>query len=271
MIVPPDVMRDLASVARKLYPESRDEPGKDGKLTLFGTKFETGPKRAMRYEMDETDVAGILKAIRQGKQHSDFLLATIHSHEGADSTGPDPKSDFADTPAEFVHTLAKAAIDAGADAFMTTGIHHLGPIEIYKGRPIFYGLGDFFWSDIQEPMPADFYAQYRDSTGAFEHPEKATDADLENALNAAAFDGDMPFDSVITESRFEHGRVAEIRLYPIYLGYGMKLTQSGIPRVASPEKGMQVLRRLQSISAAYGTRIEIETSSEWHSVGVIHP
>jgi poly-gamma-glutamate capsule biosynthesis protein CapA/YwtB (metallophosphatase superfamily) len=271
MIVPADVMRDLTSVARKLYPEAHDEIGKDGKLTLFGAKFETGQRRAMRYDMDETDLAEILKAIRQGKQHSDFLLATIHSHEGADSTGPDPKSDFADTPAEFVHTLAKAAIDAGADAFMTTGIHHLGPIEIYKGRPIFYGLGDFFWSDIQEPMPADFYAQYRDSLSAFEHPEKATDADLENVLNAGAFDGDMPFDSVITESRFDHGRVAEIRLYPIYLGYGMKLTQSGIPRVASPEKGVQILRRLQSISAPYGTKIEIETSAEWHSVGVIRP
>jgi hypothetical protein len=120
-------------------------------------------------------------------------------------------------------------------------------------------------------MPADFYAQYRDSLSAFEHPENATDADLENVLNAGAFDGDMPFDSVITESRFDHGRLAEVRLYPIYLGYGMKLTQSGIPRVASPEKGVQILRRLQSISAPFGTKIEIETSAEWHSVGVIRP
>ena len=271
MIVPPDVMRDLQAVAQKLYPETHTR-NDDTKLTLFGTKFEAGSKRAMHYEMNPEDFAGILKSVRQGKQHSDFLLVTIHSHEAADSAAPDAKSDFADTPAEFVHTLAKAAIDAGADVFLTTGIHHLGPIEIYKGRPIFYGLGDFFWSDMQEPMPADFYTQYRESlTGAFGHPERATDADLENVLNAEAFDGDMPFDSVITESRFDHGQIAEIRLYPVYLGYGMKLTESGIPRVASPEKGQQILKRLQTISAAYGTKIEIESSPEWHYVGVIRP
>jgi hypothetical protein len=273
MIVPQDVMRDLTSISRKLYPEApppKNNAQDKDKLTLFGTKFEAGSKRGLRYDMDATDLAGILKSLRQGKQHSDFLLVTIHSHEAIDSSAPDAKNDFADHPAGFVETLAHAAIDTGADVFLTTGIHHLGPVEIYKGRPIFYGLGDFFWSDIQEPMPADFYAQYRESlVGAFEHPERATDADFENVLNAEAFDGDMPFESVITESRFDHGRVAEIRLYPIYLGYGMKLTESGIPRVASAERGMQILQRLQILSQPYGTRINIENSDEWHHIGVI--
>ena len=270
MVVPPEVMRDLANLSRKLYPDAKPESSE--KLTVFDTTFEAGPKRAMHYEMDGTDLTGILKAVRDGKQQSDFLLVTIHSHEAADSSGPDAKTDFADTPADFVHTLAKAAIDSGADVFLTTGIHHLGPIEIYKGRPIFYGLGDFFWSDIQEPMPADFYAQYRDSLpGAFKNPEKATDADFVNVLNAESFAGDLPFESVITESRFDHGRVSEIRLYPIDLGYGMKLTESGIPRVASAEKGMQILKRLQAVSAPYGTKIDIVSDTDWHSVGVIRP
>jgi poly-gamma-glutamate synthesis protein (capsule biosynthesis protein) len=269
-VVSADTMRDMMSLARKLYPEWKPSTGSTG-LTLFDTKFETGAKPGLRYEMDVTDRAGILKAVRQGKEHSDFLLVTIHSHEPAESSAPDAKSDFADVPADFVHLLAKSAIDAGADIFLATGIHHLGPIEIYKGRPIFYGLGDFFWSDIQEPMPADFYAQYRESLGAFKNPEKVTDADLANALNAETFDGDLPFESVITESRFDHGHVAEIRLYPVDLGYGMKLTESGIPRVASAETGMKILKRLQTISAPYGTKIDIESSPDWHYVGVIRP
>jgi len=175
-------------------------------------------------------------------------------------------------PAEFVHTIAKAAVNAGADAFLTTGIHHLGPIEIYEGRPIFYGLGDFFWSDIQEPMPADFYVQYKDSLlAAFTNPEKPTDADLTNVLNAEYFAGELPFESVITENRFDHGHVAEIRLYPVDLGYGMKLTESGIPRVPSAEKAMNILKRLQMISAPYGTRLDIESAQDWHYVGIIRP
>jgi len=195
---------------------------------------------------------------------------TIHSHEPADTTSADSKNDFGDAPAEFVHELAKAAIDAGADAFLTTGIHHLGPIEIYKGRPIFYGLGNFFWSDIQEPMPADFYAQYQESIrGAFNNPEKATDADMANVLNAESFAGDLPFESVISESRFEQGRLSEIRLYPVDLGYGMRLTESGIPRAATANKAMKILKRLADISGPYGTRMRIENSQPWNYVGVI--
>lgn len=268
-IVPRDVMNDLSALSQKLYPGTK--PGLADKLSLFDAKFEAGPKRALHYEMDPTDFAGILKAVRQGKQHSDVLLVSIHSHEAADSTAPDAKSDFADTPADFVPTLAKAAIDAGADAFLATGIHHLGPIEIYKGRPIFYGLGDFFWSDIQEPMPADFYAQYGRSLEAFQHPERATDADLTNVLNAETFAGPLPFESVITQTRFDHGQVSEIRLYPVWLGYGLKLTDSGIPRVASPDTAKVILERLQKMSAPLGTKISIEPSPEWRSIGVIRP
>jgi poly-gamma-glutamate capsule biosynthesis protein CapA/YwtB (metallophosphatase superfamily) len=276
VMVPANVMRDLQSIAKELYPAapvSFSANDKDhAKLTLFDTNFEIDSTRKLKYEMDADDLAGILKAVRQGKQHADFLLVTIHSHESSDMISASPKNDFDDTPADFVHELAKAAIDAGADAFLATGIHHLGPIEIYKGRPIFYGLGDFFWSDIQEPLPADAYLQYRHSVlGAFKEPARATDADIANVLNAQSFAGDLPFESVITESRFDHGRLTEIRLYPVDLGYGMKLTESGIPRVASAEKASKVLNRLRSVSATYGTKLQIESSPDWHYVGVIRP
>ena len=67
-------------------------------------------------------------------------------------------------------------------------MHHLGPIEIYKGRPIFYGLGNFIWSDIQEPLAADLYERHRDLlAAAFGDPSKATDADLTALLNATGF------------------------------------------------------------------------------------
>ena len=275
VVVPEQVMWDLQKVAHDLYGVasiSDKNKNQRGKLTLFSTKFEVGAKRHIDYAMDPDDLAAILKAVRQGKQHSDFLLVTIHSHEPADTMSADPKTDFDDTPASFLQDLAKASIDSGADVFLTTGIHHLGPIEIYKGRPIFYGLGDFYWSDIQEPMPADFYRQYRESMhGAFKDPDRATDADTTNVLNAQFFAGDLPFESVITESRFDHGQLSETRLYPVDLGYGMRLTESGIPRAASAEKAQRILKRLQMLSQPYGTRIQIERSADWHYVGIIRP
>ena len=39
--------------------------------------------------------------------------------------------------------IAHAAIDAGADVVMGHGPHHACGVEMYRGKPIFYGLGSF--------------------------------------------------------------------------------------------------------------------------------
>lgn len=43
-------------------------------------------------------------------------------------------------PLQYMTEIARAAIDAGADIVMGHGAHYALPVEIYKGRPIFYGL-----------------------------------------------------------------------------------------------------------------------------------
>jgi poly-gamma-glutamate capsule biosynthesis protein CapA/YwtB (metallophosphatase superfamily) len=276
-VVPAVAMKKLLTLEHTLYPTLHEDLKPEDmvnavpkKLSLFGTKFELGDTFTYRYEMDQEDLQGILWAIRQGKQNSDFLIATIHSHEPATSATPEPPNDFEDAPAPFLRELAEAAIDSGADAFFVTGIHHLGPIEVYKGKPILYGLGNFFWSDIQEPVSADQYQISRATLEqAFRHPERATDADLLNLENKQSFAGDPPFESMIVKSVFEKGKLAEIRLYPLDLGYGRKLTESGIPRPASPEKGSKILQRLRTLSAPYGTKIQIQTAVDGKPVGVI--
>src|SRR6202521_3430914 len=44
---------------------------------------------------------------------------------------------------QYMKEIARAAIDAGADIVVGHGPHYSLPIEVYKGRPIFYGLGSF--------------------------------------------------------------------------------------------------------------------------------
>jgi poly-gamma-glutamate capsule biosynthesis protein CapA/YwtB (metallophosphatase superfamily) len=44
---------------------------------------------------------------------------------------------------QYMTEIAHAAIDAGADVVVGHGPHYSLPVEIYKGRPIFYGLGSF--------------------------------------------------------------------------------------------------------------------------------
>jgi len=255
-VVPKEMIGQLIAMRNSVESKS-DNPGP---VSLFGQQFEPGTSFHYRYEMNPDDLSAILKNIRQGKQNSDFLIATIHSHETLNE-------DEIEIPAQFLTELAHAAIDAGADEFAVTGIHHLSGVEIYKGRPIFYGLANFFWSDVVDFLPADIYSKYRDKMAeAFQHPEKATDADLTALLNASGFNNDRTFQSMIAESRFDHGTLAEIRLYPIDLGYGRKLPESGIPRMASPQKAAEILSWLQKVSAQYGTKITIE-----NNIGIIRP
>jgi poly-gamma-glutamate synthesis protein (capsule biosynthesis protein) len=259
-VVPSKIMAALAEIKRAM-DEAR---GKDldaagdppAELALFGVEFRLGETFAYRYEMNALDLAEILKSVRLGKQHADFLVATIHAHE----SGFDE-----DSPGDFLRELARNAIDAGADAFIVHGIHHLGPIEVYAGKPIFYGLANFFWSDVQEPIDPILHETYAARVAeAFADPTAATDADLTALLNATGFNNERTFQSVIAVSRFEKGRVAEIRLHPIDLGYGLRLPDSGVPRIASSAKGRPILERLAAISAPYGAQISIRKN-----VGII--
>jgi poly-gamma-glutamate capsule biosynthesis protein CapA/YwtB (metallophosphatase superfamily) len=44
---------------------------------------------------------------------------------------------------QYMTDIAHAAIDAGADVVVGHGPHYSLPVEIYKGKPVFYGLGSF--------------------------------------------------------------------------------------------------------------------------------
>jgi poly-gamma-glutamate synthesis protein (capsule biosynthesis protein) len=44
---------------------------------------------------------------------------------------------------DYQRELGHMAIDFGADMIVGTGSHHIGPIEVYRRKPIFYSLGNF--------------------------------------------------------------------------------------------------------------------------------
>jgi poly-gamma-glutamate capsule biosynthesis protein CapA/YwtB (metallophosphatase superfamily) len=68
--------------------------------------------------------------IRDLRARSDIVVSSHHmGHKG----------DILDFQSEIAH----AAIDAGADVVMAHAEHYPLGIEIYKGKPIFYGLGSF--------------------------------------------------------------------------------------------------------------------------------
>ena len=44
---------------------------------------------------------------------------------------------------QYMTDIAHSAIDAGADVVVGHGPHYSLPVEVYKGKPIFYGVGSF--------------------------------------------------------------------------------------------------------------------------------
>jgi poly-gamma-glutamate synthesis protein (capsule biosynthesis protein) len=44
---------------------------------------------------------------------------------------------------QYMTEIAHAAIDAGADVVVGHGPHFILPMEVYKGKPVFYGMGNF--------------------------------------------------------------------------------------------------------------------------------
>ncbi|WP_310593402.1 CapA family protein [Pedomonas mirosovicensis] len=217
----------------------------EGTVRLLGAKYRAiepySGKITFSYEMDEQDLSGNLLAVRQGKQNSNFMVFAVHNHEpGNDS----------DVPADFAITLARRAIDEGADAYVGHGPHILRGIEIYKGKPIFYSLGNFaMMNNSLDALPRDMYEQYAVEPGSRTVPE------LLQARAEKTFADPRLYESVIAVSRYVDGRVAEIRLYPIDLGVNVQGAGRGVPRLADPTVGRRILERLQSLSKPFGTEI----------------
>ncbi len=244
------VTAEEMEMLRALRPET-GLLGDTATVSLFGRHFEAGEGRGYRHEMDPQDLADFLLNVRQGKQASDLLVVMVHSHETRRDGYPEP-------PSAFLKQLAHAAIDTGADIVCVSGIHHVGPIDLYRRRPIFYGLGNFIWSDLQEFLPSELFDLNRDLMDeAFKSPSKATAADLNAVINARHFAQPEVFETVLPIVRFEGAELAEIVLHPIDLGQGDPLTSSGIPRLARGEQADRILNRVRDASVAFGCKHEL--------------
>jgi poly-gamma-glutamate capsule biosynthesis protein CapA/YwtB (metallophosphatase superfamily) len=211
-------------------------------LILFGTRYKVGEKvGSLTYTIDQRDLDGIVRSIRVGKQSSDFMVVAIHAHQNSFSY--QAYSHDNSTP-DFLIELAHKAIDNGADVFVGHGVHTLRGVEIYKGKPIFYGVASF----VQHEGPA---IEVTDPT-RLPVAQQSRQPDNKEVL--------------LTTSRYEGGRLVEVRLYPVDCGIDgtRPVSKAGIPMTPSPEQAHRILKHVQDLSRPFGTTISIEDN-----VGVI--
>jgi poly-gamma-glutamate synthesis protein (capsule biosynthesis protein) len=243
VIVDREAMAALRRLAASLPAGSVDPPAAQGPLRLLGTVYQEGPKPGFTYDVDATDQREFLRAVRQGKLNSDLLIVNIHSHE---------PGNWSDPPAPFLLDLAHAAIDAGADIIVCEGPHHLRGVEVYKGRPIFYSLGNYlFTMSSAEPVGADIAERLAAA------PEGQADAEFNESRVGIHIANPDWYRGVVAVTVYRGGRAAEIQLHPIELDLTARMADRGVPHAATGPEASAILDRLARLSAPFGTHIEI--------------
>jgi poly-gamma-glutamate synthesis protein (capsule biosynthesis protein) len=197
-----------------------------------------------------------LESIRDASRQADWVLFSLHAHEGA----------WKDTerPAEFTEEFARAAIDAGAHTVIGHGHHAMRGIEVHDGRPIFYSLGNFiFQNETVQKMPSDFYERYNldpyDGTPsqAYDTRQK-TEAKPGHPQTPWFTDDRKYWISILPLMTFEGDILTELKLHPIELGQHKPRSQRGRPTLADRELADEILETIRKLSKPYGTEINNE-------------
>ncbi|WP_180899720.1 CapA family protein [Martelella soudanensis] len=268
--VDPQTMQNLKDFAEKL---NIVKPPKHGPKDAFGFLipgaqqwgdpecFVEGDECEIVSSCNKRDLARNLRSIEEASSMADLVIV---AHHFSVSDGP-----RGDTPPRFVREFAHHAIDGGADIYVGHGWHKTLGIEIYKGKPIIYGIGNFFaHSEFIQHVPYDSY-------DAWGHDVDALPT-LHPALHPLHPGLDTPsstwWSSCILQAAMKDGKLASLRLHPVEMGResnkeatlhrrtgkGKHALTEGRPMRAKGEDAVRILERYRHLSEPFGTNIEIE-------------
>ena len=193
---------------------------------------------------DPRDVERTAAAIREARITSEVVIVMLHSHEIL--------GDREDTPDSFAEDFARTCIDAGADAVIGSGTHQLKGIELYRGRPIFYGLGNFiFENEYVRDLPADYMEKYGldPETTAAEGIRARTERAARSLYSMKEV-----YQTVVPRFVMKNGKCLKIELLPVSLGFGKKGYLKNLPAPATDAMTEEILRYVNRASARYNLR-----------------
>jgi poly-gamma-glutamate synthesis protein (capsule biosynthesis protein) len=197
----------MASGSLKLNAEATDSRPGVNALRLDETTRELNP----------ADSARILASIREAAAQAEIVIAYQHSHYWETPNTITPP---------WMKTWARACLDAGATIFVAHGTPLVHGLEIYRGRPIFYGLGNFiFQSTINQ--------------------ERAV------------------WESFVVRGTFEGGKLRALKLRPVLLNAegepGVRfIATRGLPAPLAGAEATALIERFASLSREYGTELQVE-------------
>jgi poly-gamma-glutamate capsule biosynthesis protein CapA/YwtB (metallophosphatase superfamily) len=177
------------------------------------------------------DAKRTLASISEAARRADLVIAYQHNHAFDEDMILLMREEQPArlVPPRWIKAWAHREVDAGADIVVLHGAPLVHGVEIYRGKPIFYDLGNFIF---QLPMFVDFFEP-------------------------------ITFTSVIANVEFEGKRLKAISFQPIILnseprgeGPAAQFTR-GIPAPATGKRAKYILQRLVDASAPFGTKIVV--------------
>ncbi len=260
---------NLKDFAKKLNITRAPKHGREGSFGFLipgaqqwgdPESFFVGDECKIISKCHKRDLDRNLRSIEEARCMADLVIV---AHHFSVSDGP-----RGDTPPMFVEEFAHAAIDGGADIYVGHGWHRTLGIEIYKGKPIIYGIGNFFaQSEFIQRVPYDSYDAWNHDVDNLQvlhpalHPlHPGLDTSLETWWGSCVIQVEMKDD-----------KLAKLLLHPVEMGResnkegtlhrqtgsGEHPLTEGRPLLAKGEDAIRILERFRRLSEPYGTEIKI--------------
>lgn len=153
------------------------------------------------------------QSIESAKNQSDFIVVTMHAG-----------TEYVRQPNQAQIDFAKAAIDSGADLVIGAHPHWIQTIENYKGKYIFYSLGNFIfdqeWSqDTKEGLTLKITLTSNSTNNPL--PNQATGSDIQGNRTKAS--------------------LKQIELIPVII------ENYSTPRPATEEEAKRILKKINIV------------------------
>lgn len=231
-------------------------PEKEGTFNFGGIFFkESNDAKGKLTECDKRDSTRIHNEIINAKNKADYVVIMAHSHQikRGEYTEPD----------YFFEEFCRGCIDAGASCVFGGGTHQLKPIEVYKGKPIFYSLGNFIYeTQLVDKLPDDFWDKY-------DYSRKLSVAEG-MAIKTKNWTIGLELDrynylSLIPYLTFENNNLINIRMLPIELNFESSRFK-GLPRIANIQDSKFIMSYLNDICKEIQFTLENEENTPYITV-----
>ena len=225
----------LVAIASGLVPEG-------GSATA--TRPGVNELRVEGNKPNEEDSQRILQSIREARKKADLVIVYEHNHVFDKPFRTIMLYELPErlAPPDWLKKWTHAEVDAGADIIVMHGAPLLHGVEIYRGRPIFFDLGNF----IFQVPPAD-----------------------------TLLDEPILWESVVAYVDFQGRNLQSIKFRPIAqnkIGQGQADTQDehtnnlflqtrGLPAPATGEQARYILERLADLSRPFGTTVVVKNDT----------